>query len=419
MAKFLTIPPALRHRKFTLYWVGLAVSLAGSNMQAAALLWHLRELTPSPLAVSGIGLARFVPILLLAPLGGLAADAFNRRSIVLITQSVMIFSAAMLGWLTISAHIQLWHIYLLTTLHAAANAFDIPARQALMPNLIENKADLAGAFSLQSIGVNLGAVLGPALSGIVIASGGLGWVYFINAASFCAVQAALLLMGSVKQEKTTRPNSRRASLAAVNEGVRFVWGTPLIVSSMLLDFFATFFASANTLLPFVARDILKVGALEYGWLCAAQSIGAVAVGMVVSQRALIHQQGKALMASIALMGVATIWFGLSLSFWAALAALVLIGAGDALNTILRNTLRQLNTPDAMRGRMVSLNLIFFQGGPQLGEIEAGIVAAAFGVPFAIISGGGGSLFALWGLGRRWPQPSKDLAVGGKARKIVF
>lgn len=414
MAKRLVLPPALRHRKFTLYWLGLTVSLAGTNMQAAALLWHLRELTPSPLAVSGIGLARIAPILLLAPFGGLVADAFNRRTIVLITQSVMIFSAAMLGWLTISAQIQLWHIYLLTALHAAANAFDIPARQSLMPNLIENKADLAGAFSLQSIGVNLGAVLGPALGGMVIASGGLGWVYIINAASFCAVQIALLLMGSVKQEKTAPLTSLRASLAAITEGFRFVWGAPVIVSSMMLDFFATFFASANTLLPFVARDILKVGALEYGWLSAAQSVGAVAVGMYVSQRVLIRRQGKALMASIALMGVATVWFGLSRSFWAALAALILIGAGDALNTILRNTLRQINTPDAMRGRMVSLNLIFFQGGPQLGEIEAGIAAAAFGVPFAIISGGVGTLFAMWAVARRWPQLPRYLAVEGKA-----
>lgn len=410
MAKFLSIPPALRHRKFTLYWVGLAISLAGSNMQLAALLWHLRELSPSPLVVSGIGVARFLPILLLAPIGGLVADAFNRRTIVFITQSVMIFTAAMLGWLTVSGQIQIWQIYLLTALQAVANSFDIPARQALMPNLIADKADLAGAFSLQSIGVNLGAVLGPALSGVVIAAGGLGWVYFINAASFTAVQIALLLMGKVEQEKGIRPGSVKGSLAAIREGWRFVWGTPLIVSTMLLDFFATFFASANTLLPFVARDILGVGALEYGWLSAAQSVGAVGVGLVISQRAQIRRQGRVLMFSIALIGIATILFGLTRTFWAALITLILIGAGDAVNTIIRNTLRQVNTPDALRGRMISLNQIFFQGGPQLGEIEAGIAAALLGVPFAIISGGVGTLIAMYAVARRWPQLPQYVAV---------
>jgi MFS family permease len=172
---------------------------------------------------------------------------------------------------------------------------------------------------------------------------------------------------------------------------------------MILDFFATFFSSANTLLPFVARQVLHVGAVEYGWLSAGQSLGAVTIALVFSQRHSIRRQGRLLLASVTAFGIATILFGLSRSFLLTLFALVFIGASDSVSTILRNTIRQLQTPDHIRGRMVSINQIFFAGGPQLGEVESGAVAQAFGIPAAIITGGVGCILTVLVVAGIWPQ----------------
>jgi MFS family permease len=173
-----------------------------------------------------------------------------------------------------------------------------------------------------------------------------------------------------------------------------------------MDFFATFFASANTMMPIVARDILNVGEVGYGLLISAQAIGSVTAGLVVSQIAVIRKQGPVFLSAVIIFGLATIAFGLSNSFLFALLALICIGAADTVSTIIRNTIRQLQTPDHIRGRMISINQIFFQGGPQLGEVEAGLAAAAFGVPFAIISGGIGTIIAAFLIILKWPELRK-------------
>lgn len=172
---------------------------------------------------------------------------------------------------------------------------------------------------------------------------------------------------------------------------------------MLLDFFASFFSSANTLLPFVAQDILHVGAIGYGWLSAAQSVGSVTVAFILAQTSRIRRQGKLLLWGITLFGFATILFGLSHNFALTFGALILIGAGDAVSTVLRNTIRQLQTPDELRGRMISINQIFFAGGPRLGEVEAGLVAQGFGTPISIISGGIGCLISVVVVALKYPQ----------------
>ena len=190
---------------------------------------------------------------------------------------------------------------------------------------------------------------------------------------------------------------------AIGDGIRFILGRPIILSSMVLDFFATFFSSANTLLPFVARDILHVDEITYGWLAAAQSIGAVVAGLVISQRTHIRRQGALLLGSVVLFGVATTILVMAQVVWLTFLALVGVGATDSVSTIIRNTVRQLQTPDTLRGRMTSINSIFFQGGPQLGEIEAGLVAQFFSVPMAIITGGIGCIVAVALIQRFWPQ----------------
>jgi MFS family permease len=192
-------------------------------------------------------------------------------------------------------------------------------------------------------------------------------------------------------------------LEDIRLGIEFIKNSPVILSAMILDFLGTFFSSANTLLPFVARDILNVGPIQYGWLSASQSIGTLGVGLYLSQKSRLRRQGMLISISIAAFGLATVLFGLSKWFWVTMLALILIGAFDGLSSIIRNTLRQLLTPDEMRGRMMSITQIFLKGGPQLGEVESGLVAQLLGVPFAIISGGVCCVLVAGIVVRKYPQ----------------
>lgn len=396
----LHVPPALRHRRFRLLWAGLAISVAGSQMQLWALLWHVRLLSDQPIALGGIGLARILPVIVFSLVGGVIADSADRRRILFATQASMAGIALALASLTRSGTIVLWHIYALTAMQAAVIAFDLPARQALVPNLVPPR-DLPNAFSLQSIAFQTGSIAGPAFSGLVIAHLGLEYTYLINAVTYVAVLGAVAAMGEVEQERDA--GRRGVSPAAIAEGVRFIVSRPIIFSTMLLDFFATFFSSANTLMPVFARDVLGVGAVEYGWLSSAQAVGAMGAGLVISQRTEVRRQGPLLLWSVTAYGLATIGFGLARTLPLALLALAGIGASDAVSAIIRNTVRQLNTPDRMRGRMTSINQIFFMGGPQLGEVEAGVAAQLLGAPMAVITGGLGCLAAVAWVRRRWPE----------------
>jgi len=396
----LSIPPALRHKRYFYLWLGLLISIAGSQMQISALFWHIRILTgePQPLALGGIGLARILPVMVFSFIGGPVADTLNRRRILIVTQSAMALVALALALLTFTGQITIWYIYLLTAIQATAVAFDNPARQAMIPNIVPVE-DLPSAFSMSSIASNAGSIIGPALSGIVIVALGQGYTYFFNAASFLAVIFALALIGPVLQD--TRKSG--IHLSAALDGVRFIFSRPIILSTMLMDFVATFFASANTMMPIVAKDILKVSEIGYGWLSSAQAIGSVAAGVVLSQVQNLRKQGLIFLISVVFFGFATVLFGATSAFAIAMFALILMGAADAVSTIIRNTIRQLNTPDHLRGRMVAVNQIFFQGGPQLGEVESGIVASLFGVPVSIISGGIGCIIGAGFIVLKWPQ----------------
>jgi MFS family permease len=395
------IPPALKHRQFTFIWIGLIVSMIGSQMQQWALFWHISQLSRAPIAVSIVGGVRFAAVLCFSLIGGLVADRADRRMILFLTQSISMLAALALGFLTLIGVIQLWHIYLITAIQASALAFDLPARQSLVPNLVP-RADLPNAFSLQSIAFNTGAIVGPALSGVVIGYLGQAYAYFINAFSFLAVILALIAMGRVPQQRSMAGKGFKAALIDIRDGIRFIRGQSLILSSMILDFFATFFASANTLLPYFSQNILHIGEVAYGWLAAAPSVGAVVVGLIISQYNNIRRQGQLLIGSVVVFGLATILFGLSRIYAIIFLALVITGAADSVSTIIRNTIRNMNTSDSMRGRMTSINQIFFSGGPQLGEIEAGAVAQGFGVPFAIISGGVGTILIVILIAAHWP-----------------
>jgi MFS family permease len=383
---------ALQHRNFRLLWLGLLISTSGSMMQNAAVLWHVSLLVPEHqkgLALGLVGLVRIAPILVFSLVSGVVADALDRRRLMLLTQTGLTVVAVILAGITFGGLAVVWPIYLLTALSGAVSAFDFPARQSLVPNLVPRE-HLPNAISLHSIMFQTASALGPTMAGVVIAHLSIGWVYAFNALSFLAVIVSLLLMRGVP----ARDERSEISLRAALEGLRFVFTAPLIRSSMLLDFFANFFASAYALLPIFAQDILRVGPQGYGLLVAAPSVGALATSAaMVRQVDRIERRGRTLVWSIVVYGLATVVFGLSRLFWLTFLCLTLIGAADMVNTVLRNIIRQMHTPDSLRGRMTSVNMIFFQGGPQLGELEAGLVANWLGAPFSVVSGGLGCLLA--------------------------
>ena len=366
-------------------------------MQSAAVLWHVSLLVPDDrraLALGFVGLARIGPILLFSMISGVAADALNRRTLMLVTQSIMAVLAGVLALLTLRGLHVVWPIYLLAACSSAAGAFDLPARQALVPTLVPRE-HLPNAISLNTIALQIASVAGPALGGLMIASVDVGWVYGINALSFLFVIGALALMkGQGSTHLNTRGTGDRGefTIAAALDGLRFVFRAPLIRSTMLLDFFATFFSSATALLPIFAQDVLHVGARGYGWLYAAPAAGALLASAVMVRAVdVIEHRGRVLIASVLVYGAATIAFGLSTMFWLTFLCLAATGAADTVSMVYRNLIRQLETPDYMRGRMIGVNMVFFMGGPQLGELEAGLVANWLGPIVSVVSGGVGCL----------------------------
>ncbi len=389
---------ALRSRNFRLIWLGLLASFTGSFMQNAGLLWHVSLLVPPErrgLALGFVGLAKVAPVVIFSMVAGVLADAWDRRRLMLVTQAASAIVAAVLAGLTFAGLTIVWPIYVLAALGAAVGAFDLPARQSLVPNLVPRE-HLANAITLNSIMLQTASIVGPAAGGLVIAAFGVGWVYVLNAVSFGSVIVALYMMRDVPERiPSERGHSEGdVSWSAALEGLRFVFRSPLMRSTMLLDFFATFFASATALLPIFAQDILHVGAHGYGWLFAAPAVGSfLTSAALVPLTERIDKRGALLLWSVVGHGVFTILFGLSHSFWLTFACLTIIGATDTVSTVIRNIIRQLETPDRLRGRMMGINMVFFQGGPQLGELEAGAVANWYGAPFSVVSGGVGCLIA--------------------------
>lgn len=395
---------ALSHRNFRLLWFGLFISMSGSLMRNAAILWHVSLLVPEDrkaLALGVVGLVRVLPIIVFSFISGVVADASDRRRVMLVTNTAMLAVSATLAALTLAGLDSLGAVYALAALGAAIGSFDGPARQALFPTLVPRE-HLPNAIGLNSLMFQTASVLGPMLGGLIIAAAGVAWAYVFDVFSFLFLLASLLLMRDVPQ----RPVSERSpiSLRAGVEGLKWVFGQPLIRSSMLLDFFATFFASATALLPIFAQDILRVGAQGYGLLVSAPALGAMLTSAaMVPLVERIEQRGRVLFAAIGLYGLATIVFGLSTAFWLTFACLFVTGAADMVSTVLRNIIRQLNTPDSLRGRMTSVNMMFFMGGPQLGELEAGLVAQAFGPVASVVSGGVGCLLATAWIAWHTPQ----------------
>jgi MFS family permease len=348
-------------------------------------LWQVALVAPEGkkgLALGFVGLARLVPIVLAAFWAGVLADAMDRRKLMLWTQGGMFVAAFGLAVVSLADRATLPWIYALSAVSALAGAFDGPVRSALVPTLVP-RAHIGNAVSLNTLQYQLAWVIGPGLAGLALTWVGPGWIYLANALSFLPVVVALRVI------RTPAVESRaRAGLRAAVDALSFVARAPLIRSAILLDFVAGFFVSATTMLPIFAQDVLSVGPLGYGILHGAPAVGAVlASAWMVRQERRIHRRGEWLLGSVGALGLATVAFGTATAFVPALLALAAIGACDTVNMVLRNVIRQVETPDHLRGRVAGVNYLFAQGGPQLGEFEAGAVAQAFGVRASIVSGG--------------------------------
>ena len=414
---------ALRYRDYRLLWSAELLSTTGSQMQTFAINWHVfqllndqtltlqlfgQELTlgVEALGLGGLGLIRMLPIILCSLLGGMAADAWERRRLMVVTRALAALLSLGLALLTLGGGATLAPVYLAGALAAGLMAFDLPARQSLVPHLVRRE-HLSNAISLEMLVWQLANIFGPALAGALIGaaqrqgahfSGPVGMVYALTALALLLAALAVALL----RHRGAAPGRRQLNPGAFMDGLRFTFRTRIIRGTMLLDFLAVFFASARSMLPIIAVDVLGVGAQGYGLLAAAQPTGAVLAGSLLALGREIRRQGLVLLASVALYALATALFGLSTSLALSWLLFALTGAGDTVSSVIRNTIRQVNTPDALRGRMTGVNMVFAMGGPQLGEIEAGLVAALFGAPFAIVSGGLAALLLTGVIALRYP-----------------
>ena len=382
--------PALQYRDFRLLWSGQVVSLTGSRMQQTAVLWHMYLLTESAYALGAMAVIRLIPIVVLSPLAGVIADTHDRRRVLLAAQCGLALISTILAWITWSERDTATALYVITAISAGIGCFSSPAKNAMVPNLVARR-HLANAMSINITASHVASVTGPGAAGLILATGSIATVYWINTVSFVFMIVPILMM---RTEHRRIGGVTRVSFAAALDGLRFIRRSPIIRSAMILDFTATFFASATSLLPIFATEVLGVGERGYGLLSAAPAAGAVLTGAVMSTFPVISGQGRLLFKAVACYALATVVFGISSSFWLTFAALFLTGAFDTISMVLRHTVMQLSTPDELRGRMTSVNMMFVMGGPRLGEAEAGLVAGLAGAPFSVVTGGIGCLAAV-------------------------
>jgi MFS family permease len=376
--------------------VGYGFSEAGSQVTQVAIAWQLWLLTHSALSLGLVGLFRFLPILIMALFGGVVADAVDRRRLMIVAQLALAANSVALAVLTFEGRATPAALYAFAFVAGLAKSFDNPARQALLPNLVPPD-ELPNALSLNATVWQIATVLGPSLGGALVAVRGPGLAYAIDAASFAALAFAAF---SIRYRPTQAPPKGALSLRAIVDGLRFVAASPIISWLMGLDFIATLFAGSMMLMPIYADKLLGVGAKGLGLLYSAPAVGALAAALVMAGRRPVRRQGPVVLASVAAYGLAIALFGFSRDFPLSLLCLAASGAADTVSMIQRQTIRQLLTPDTLRGRMTSINMVFYMGGPQLGELEAGVVAKALGPTFSVVSGGLACVvaalgFALW------------------------
>ncbi len=398
---------ALSQRNFRLFFIGQSASLIGTWMQTIALAWLIYRLTDSPFM---LGLATFVgqiPILFLAPFGGVWSDRMPRRKALIITQTLSLAQAAVLSALTFAGVVQVWHLLAIAAFLGTVNAFDTPLRQAFLLDLVGSREHLPTAIALNSAMMNGSRLIGPALAGFLLALSSEAWCFLFNALSYLAVIASLFAI------HLAAPAPRQASsdwLAGLKEALRYAWGflpsRTLIGLVTLVSFVATPYAS---LMPVFARDILGGGAHTMGALIGASGAGAMVGVLLIALRKTAHGLERIIAVGGFCAGIGLVLFSLSRNLWLSMAILPMVGFGVIVVAASANTIIQLISPDAMRGRMVSLHIAAFLGVMPVGSLVFGQLAELFGAAATVALGGTLCLLgALW-FSRRLTAMRTELA----------
>jgi MFS family permease len=379
---------SLRVRDFRLYWFGNTLSHLGSEMQIVALAWQVYLLTGEPLSLGLIGLVRAGPVMVFTIFGGALADSMSRRRLLIITSTTMMLTSALLAALTISGVATVWMLYLLTFFAAIAQSIDGPAHAAIIPSLVPRHL-LVNGITLNNLSWSVAGILGPALGGLVIGWFGAGVAFGIDALSFVAVIWVIVIVRSplYAPELSAEERSLKGNLRRIGQGFSFLRTHPILLGLMLVDFFAVLFGASLTLLPVFAKDVLKVGPEGLGLLAAAPAVGALAgaVGLAVIHRP--RWPGQVVLVAVFIYGLCVMAFGISTIFWLSWLLLAGTGIADTISMTMRQSIRQLLTPDEMRGRISGVSFFFAVSGNQLGDFEAGLAAQLIGAQPAVAFGG--------------------------------
>jgi MFS family permease len=401
---------ALRHRNFQLFFSGQLISLIGTWMQSVAQSWLVYRLTGSALLLGSVGFASQIPVFLCAPLGGIAADRFNRRHIVIGTQVAAMLLAFILAALTLTHAIdsRVWLLFVLAALLGVVNAFDIPGRQSFLVDMV-GKEDLMNAIALNSSMFNGARVIGPAVAGILVARIGEGWCFFANAVSYVAVIVGLLMMRVHSPARAIKASPFEHMM----EGFRFVNQTaPIRALLLLLGVVSLVGMPYVVLMPIFADQILHGGARGLGILMGATGVGALLGALTLAFREGVKGLGRWVAWCCAGFGASLVVFALSRSFWVSVVLLLPVGYFMMLQMSSSNTLIQVMVPDALRGRVMAVYSMMFMGMAPIGALLGGALAERLGAPMTIVIGGVASLAGAGWFGLQLPK------IRVEARRLI-
>jgi MFS family permease len=390
---------ALRHRNFQLFFSGQLISLIGTWMQTVAQAWLVYRLTKSALLLGSVGFASQIPVFLIAPFGGITADRVNRQRLVIATQTASLILAGILAALTLTRHVQVWHIFVLAALLGVVNAFDIPGRQAFLIDMV-GKEDLMNAIALNSSMFNGARVIGPAIAGILVAKIGEGWCFAANSISYIAVIVGLALMHVHCAPRA----STHSPIEDIVEGFRWVNQTKVIRALLLLVGMMSLVAMPYTvLMPVFADKILHGGARGLGILMGATGVGALFGALTLAAKTGVKGLGRWVAISCASLGISLICFSFSTSFWLSVALLLPAGYSMMLQMACSNTLIQTMVPDHLRGRVMAVYSMMFMGMAPFGAFFGGALADRIGAPVTIGLGGAACVLGAVWFGRALPE----------------
>ena len=375
----------LKHRNFAFYLSARVLGTLAVQMQHVAIGWHVYALTGNLYDLGLIGLAQFAPFLLLILPAGHVADRYNRRNIIAFCLGAQLLCGLLLLGFTLTGLGIVWPVFLILTLFGSARAFMMPATQAVLVNMVPPE-DFSKAVALSSSTFHIAVILGPTLGGLLYFYG--ATTVFLAASALLVLAVALMCMSKAAPQAV---NKEPASWHSVLEGLRFVMSRPVVLGAMSLDLFAVLFGGATALLPALAADVLHVGPSGLGLLRTAPGVGAALCSVALAFFPITRRVGLWMFGGVALFGACTVLLGSTTSFVLALAALLLMGAGDMISVYVRHLLVQYETPDAIRGRVSAVNSVFIGASNELGEFESGVTAGWFGLTRAVVFGGAATL----------------------------